>query len=115
MRCGSVEGVKAALTDGFDFSSTLPTPLEAGLLGFPSHTIRAAGDNSVTVEQVLNVVRVGIPIEKDFPGHRSRTAGISFERRAGGTRRVRVKVSWNDHDYVVTVHSVKRIKRRTAR
>ena len=88
------------LTDGFDFSSMLPTPLEvmairealeAGLLGFPSHAVRAARDDGVTIEQVLNVVRVGIPIQKDFPDHQSRTAGISFEGRAGGSRRVRVQ------------------------
>ena len=28
LRCGMVKRVKAELTDGFDFSSMLPTPLE---------------------------------------------------------------------------------------
>ena len=48
LRCVAVKRVKAELTDGFDFSATLPTPLEvmairaaleAGLLGFPSHAV----------------------------------------------------------------------------
>ena len=97
--------VKAELTDGFDFSSTLPTPLEvtairealeAGLVIFSEHAARAARDDGMTPFQVFEVIERGLPVQKDFLGHQSRVAGISFEGRAGGSRKVRVKVSYSE-------------------
>lgn len=112
------------LTDGFDFSSMLPTPLEvmairealeAGLVIFSEHAARAARDDGITPSQVFDVIARGSAVQKDFPLHQSRVAGISFEGRAGGSRKVRVKVSHSEGYYVVTVHAVKQIKRRNSR
>ena len=58
------------------------------------------------------VVAVGVPVSKDLLASKSRQAGVNFEGRAGGSRIVRVKVSWNAGYYVVTVHSIIKIKRK---
>ena len=122
--CGMVNRVTVELIDGFDFSSVLPTPLEvmairealeAELVIFSEHATRAARDDGVTPLQVFDVIKQGLPVQKDFPRHQSRVAGISFEGRAGGSRKMRVKVSWSEGYYVVTVRAVKLIKRRKSR
>ena len=70
--------------------------LEAGLVIFSEHATRAARDDGVTPLQVFEVIERGLPVQKDSPGHQSRVSGISFEGRAGGSRKVRVKVSHSE-------------------
>ena len=109
------------LEDAFDFSVAYVTAdevalihnaLEAGLIRVPLHALEAASDDALTLVQIEMVIRSGVPVNKDFPTAKNRQAGINFEGRAGGKRRVRVKVSWNLGYYVVTVHTVLKIKRK---
>jgi hypothetical protein len=110
------------LEEAFDFSSLEPTveeimrirqAAERGLLTIPSHATFAAVDDSITIPQILGVILNGIAISKDSPSNKSRIAGINFEGRSGGKRKLRAKVSWSEGYYVVTVHLVKTITRRS--
>ena len=111
--------VKAELPEGFDFSTRLPTPLEidavrsavlTGRLIVSDHALIEAQKDSVTLEQMYHVILNGAAISKDFPDHQSRQSGLNFEGRAGGKRVVRLKVSWQDGYYLVTVHTVQQIR-----
>ena len=111
-----------SLETAFDFSVTWVTPEEVhrirnealeGLVAIPEHAVFAALDDSITATQILAVVLNGVPVSKDLLNHKSRVPGINFEGRSGGKRRLRAKVSWSDGYYVVTVHLVKAIKRRS--
>jgi hypothetical protein len=109
------------IEDAFDFSVDYVTvnevalihdALENNLIDIPFHASSAASDDALTLPQILNVIRVGFAISKDFPTSKNRQAGINFEGKAGGKRVIRVKVSWNLGYYVVTVHTVVKIKRK---
>ena len=63
---------------------------------FSERAARAARSDGVTPLQVFEVIERGLPVQKDFLGHQSRVAGISLEGRAGGSRKVRIKVSHSE-------------------
>ena len=110
-----------SIEEAFDFSvpyvtadevSRIRSALEAGSLLVPLHGTNAAVDDALTLQQILNVVAVGVPTSKDLLTSKTRQAGVNFEGRAGGSRKIRVKVSWQESYYVVTVHSILKIKRK---
>ena len=109
------------LQKAFDFSVLYVTAdevvrirfaLESGTLLVPLHGTNAAIDDALTLHQILNVIAVGVPVSKDMPTSKNRQPGVNFEGRAGGSRKIRVKVSWQQSYYVVTVHIILKIKRK---
>ena len=109
------------LQEAFDFSVLYVTAdevvrirfaLESGTLLVPLHGTNAAIDDALTLHQILNVIAVGVPVSKDMPTSKNRQPGVNFEGRAGGSRKIRVKVSWQQSYYVVTVHIILKIKRK---
>ncbi len=114
--------VPKLLEEAFDFTTLHPTIDEvtrireatlSGLLTIPAHATLAASDDTITIPQVVSVILNGTAISKDMPDHKTREPGINFEGRSGGKRRLRAKVSWQDGYYIVTVHSIKTIQRRS--
>ncbi len=112
------------LEQAFDFSVEYATAdevarirlsLEQRTIIVPEHAVIASDDDAITLSQVFSVIGSGVPVSKDFPNSRSRQAGINFEGRAGGSRKIRVKISWDNGYYVVTVHAIAKIKRKKSR
>ena len=108
------------LEEAFDFSVVYVTPDEVmqirdavqnGLLGIPAHATFAATDDAITIKQISFVIINGTAVSKDLISQPTRVAGINFEGRSGGKRRLRVKVSWDAGYYIVTVHLIQGIKR----
>ena len=112
--------IPTSLQEAFDFSVLYVTANEVAQIRFAlesksivleKHAVLAAKDDAITPDQILNVIAVGIPTTKDLETSKTRQPGVNFEGRAGGARKIRVKVSWDGRYYVVTVHSIVKIKR----
>jgi hypothetical protein len=113
--------VPKTLQEAFDFSVQYVTADEVNQIRFAlqnetlivtDHAASAAKDDAVTVEQIFYIIANGVPISKDLDNRQNRQSGVNFEGRAGGQRKVRVKVSWQKNYYVVTVHTILKIKRK---
>ncbi len=112
--------IPKTLEEAFDFAVSYVTvdelskiryALESKSLIIERHAVLAAKDDSVTSDQIFSVIGLGVPVSKDLLISKTRQPGVNFEGRAGGTRKIRVKVSWDGYYYVVTVHSIVKIKR----
>lgn len=76
-----------------------------GSLRIDQHAIRATREREIHIDDVIHAVRSGKAVEKDFPPHPDRTAGIAFEKSLPSGRRIKVKVGFRYRRYaVVTAH-----------
>ncbi len=110
----------SSLEQAFDLTVEYVTPaeifhirdaLQHGKLIVSEHALAAAKDDAITALQIFSAIENGVPISKDLSILQTRQIGVNFEGRAGGSRKIRVKVSWDSGYYVVTVHAVTKIKR----
>lgn len=70
------------------------------------HELYAAEDEHIPDTAIDHVIAFGKAASKDVDPDGTRQIGINFEGPADAWRRIRVKVSWEDGYYVVTVHTI---------
>ncbi len=104
-----------SIEDAFDLWTSKVTRREVALIRIAAaerlleirhHADDAAGDESIAIEAIVDVVRYGKPASKDVDAYGSRQVGINFEGKISAKRRIRVKVSWDRRHYTVTVHTI---------
>jgi hypothetical protein len=105
----------ACLADAFDLTTTavqqwelelIWMALDLGLITVTRHCDQAALDEAIPLDEMCRVIRRGVARSKDVGTSAGRHAGINFEGKISGGRRIRVKVSWWGGYVLVTVHAV---------
>jgi hypothetical protein len=101
---------------GFDFSTSDILEWELNAIHealihqeviISEHAISAAKDDEVPLVQLLEAVLVGTATTKDLPGNvLNRQPGINFEHRVDDRRWIKVKVSWFEGYWIITVHQI---------
>jgi hypothetical protein len=104
-----------SIEEAFDLSTTrikrrevalIRVALAEGLLISTVHELYAADDELISETAVDRVIAAGKAASKEVDPDGSRQIGINFEGQVEARRTIRVKVSWEDGYYVVTVHLI---------
>ncbi len=103
-----------SIDEAFDLWTTKVTAREVALIRIAAaeclvdvrrHADEAADDESITLAEVMRVIRFSKPASKDVNALGSRQVGINFVGMISQQRRIRVKVSRDRRHYTV-VHTI---------
>lgn len=115
----SEEAEPLTLAEVFDLAKLRPTPEEVARIRHAaragrifldpySHMAARGGQRAVSLGDCNSIVLQGRATEKDLPDNPSgRPVGIAFEGTLQSGRRLKVKVSWDQEYFYVTVHDVR--------